>query len=177
MFPVDSEKEQPAEVKPEPVPKFSKPLDTKGHEDMNVEKIRELIFLLDETSLAELEIEGPEFRINLRKSGSESRSGVSPHKHRIREKQKANEERYPPEDLIEVTAPMVGTFYRSPSPDAPPFVEEGSYVEAGQTLCIVEAMKLMNEIKSEFRGKLVEILVDNGQPVEYGQIMFLIVKE
>jgi len=177
MFPVEPVKEEPAELKSKPVPKYTKPIDTKGQEDMNVEKIRELVYLLDETSLAELEIEGPEFRINLRKSNSESGAAVSPHKHRIREKKKVTEEIYPPEDLIEVSAPMVGTFYRSPSPDAPPFVEEGSYVEAGQTLCIVEAMKLMNEIKSEFRGKVVEILVDNGQSVEYGQIMFLIVKE
>jgi acetyl-CoA carboxylase biotin carboxyl carrier protein len=69
---------------------------------------------------------------------------------------------------------MVGVFYRAPSPGADPYVEVGSFVEKGQTLCIIEAMKLMNEIESEYRGQVVEILVENGQPVEYGQPLFLI---
>jgi oxaloacetate decarboxylase alpha subunit len=69
---------------------------------------------------------------------------------------------------------MVGTFYRAPAPDAEPFVEIGQIVETGQTLCIIEAMKLMNEIEAEFSGEIVDILVENGQPVEYGQPLFLI---
>ena len=77
-------------------------------------------------------------------------------------------------NLIEVAAPMVGTFYRSPAPDSPSFVEVGSRVKEGQTLCIIEAMKLMNEIEAECPGEVVEILVENGQPVEYGQVLFLI---
>ena len=68
-----------------------------------------------------------------------------------------------------VRAPMVGTFYRAPAPDAPPYVEVGQVVEPGQTLCIIEAMKLMNEIEAEVRGRVTAILVENGQPVEYGQ--------
>ena len=75
-----------------------------------------------------------------------------------------------------VTSPFVGTFYRSPAPDQPSFVEVGSVVRKGQTLCIVEAMKLMNEIESEFSGKITEILVENGQPVEFGQPLFRIEK-
>ncbi|MBI2190531.1 MAG: acetyl-CoA carboxylase biotin carboxyl carrier protein [Planctomycetes bacterium] len=75
---------------------------------------------------------------------------------------------------VEVPSPLVGTFYRSPSPDAQPFVEVGDTVEVDGVLCIVEAMKVMNEIKSEVEGKIVEILVENGQPVEYGQVLFLI---
>jgi acetyl-CoA carboxylase biotin carboxyl carrier protein len=67
---------------------------------------------------------------------------------------------------------MVGTFYRAPSPEAAPFVEIGQTVEVGQVVCIVEAMKLMNEIKSEVRGKIVEICVDNAEPVEFGQVLF-----
>lgn len=80
------------------------------------------------------------------------------------------------ENTIEVHSPMVGTFYRSPSPDADPYVEIGQFVSVGQTLCIVEAMKLMNEIESEVSGTIVKILVDNAQPVEYNQVLFLIQK-
>ena len=75
-----------------------------------------------------------------------------------------------------IKAPMVGTFYRSPAPDAAPFVELGQVVKVGQSVCIIEAMKLMNEIESEFEGKIVEILVENGQPVEYGQALFAVEK-
>ena len=73
-----------------------------------------------------------------------------------------------------VKSPMVGTFYRSSSPDSAPFVEVGDTVKVGDTLCIVEAMKLLNEIESEFAGTIKEILVDNGQPVEYGEPLFII---
>ena len=73
------------------------------------------------------------------------------------------------EGTVVVRAPMVGTFYRAPAPDAPPFVEVGQVVQPGQTLCIIEAMKLMNEIEAEVRGRVSAILVENGQPVEYGQ--------
>ena len=78
------------------------------------------------------------------------------------------------EDLAAITSPMVGTFYRAPAPDADPYVEVGDMVEVGQTVCIVEAMKLMNEIESERRGRVVKILVENAQPVEFGQKLFLI---
>jgi acetyl-CoA carboxylase biotin carboxyl carrier protein len=76
--------------------------------------------------------------------------------------------------FVTVTSPIVGTFYRSPSPDADPYVEEGDTVRKGQVLCIVEAMKLMNEIESEVDGRLVKVLVENTKPVEYGQALFLI---
>src|SRR5712691_9131292 len=79
-----------------------------------------------------------------------------------------------PENIVLVTSPIVGTFYRTPAPDAPPFVEVGTRVRKGQVLCIVEAMKLMNEIESESEGEIVEILVANGQPVEYGEVLFKI---
>ena len=74
-------------------------------------------------------------------------------------------------DLIDVTAPMVGTFYRAPSPDDPPFVEVGTRIGVGQTICILEAMKLMNELESEATGEVIEILVENGTPVEFGQVL------
>ena len=75
-------------------------------------------------------------------------------------------------DLLEVKSPMVGTFYRAPAPEAPPYVEVGSYVTKGQTLCILEAMKLMNELESEVEGVVREVLVDNTEPVEFGQVLF-----
>jgi acetyl-CoA carboxylase biotin carboxyl carrier protein len=76
--------------------------------------------------------------------------------------------------LITIEAPMVGTFYRAPAPDAEPYVKEGDVIKAGQTVCIVEAMKLMNEVESSVAGRVVKILVENSQPVEYGQPLFLI---
>ena len=75
---------------------------------------------------------------------------------------------------LAITSPMVGTFYRAPAPDADPYIEVGDPVSVGQTVCIVEAMKLMNEIESEVKGRVVKILVENAQPVEYGQKLFLI---
>lgn len=74
-------------------------------------------------------------------------------------------------DLLDVTAPMVGTFYRAPAPGEDPFVEVGTRINVGQTVCILEAMKLMNELESEVSGEIVEILVDNGTPVEFGQVL------
>jgi len=80
----------------------------------------------------------------------------------------------PGKDLIEVRSPIVGTFYRAPSPNADPYVQVGQQVSKGNVLCIIEAMKLMNEIECEFEGKVVKMMVDNGQPVEYNQVLFLI---
>src|SRR5919109_2874489 len=80
----------------------------------------------------------------------------------------------PKSELIDVTSPMVGTFYRAPAPDAPPYVEVGSTVSKGQTLCILEAMKLMNELPCEIDGVVREILVEDADPVEYGQVLFRI---
>lgn len=78
------------------------------------------------------------------------------------------------EQLVPITAPMVGTFYRASKPDASPFVAEGDLVEPGQAVCIIEAMKLFNEIQSEVRGRVAKILVDNASPVEYGQLLMLV---
>ncbi|HHV76430.1 MAG TPA: acetyl-CoA carboxylase biotin carboxyl carrier protein [Syntrophothermus lipocalidus] len=167
----------------QPTRKAQKRVTGKGGQDMDIDEIRELMLLFDDTSIAELELEGPEYKLTLRKS---SRSASSPAREPISEgetrdrepvKTPRYEELEPEEDLVAVVSPMVGTFYRAPAPDAPPFVEIGDRVEPGQTLCIVEAMKLMNEIKSEVKGRVVDILVDNAHPVEYGQTMFLIAKE
>ena len=79
-------------------------------------------------------------------------------------------------DLLDITSPMVGTFYRASAPGEDPFVEIGSSISIGQTICILEAMKLMNEIESEFNGEVVEVLVDNGTPVEFGQVLMRVKK-
>lgn len=84
----------------------------------------------------------------------------------------AGEEEEADSGLVEITSPMVGTFYRAPAPEAPPYVEVGSRVTSGQTLCILEAMKLMNELESEVEGVVREVLVENAEPVEYGQVLF-----
>jgi acetyl-CoA carboxylase biotin carboxyl carrier protein len=78
----------------------------------------------------------------------------------------------PSSNIVEVVAPMVGTFYRAPAPDAPPYAEKGKRVSKGDTLCIIEAMKLMNELECEVEGTIVEVLVENGQPIEFGQVLF-----
>jgi biotin carboxyl carrier protein len=79
-----------------------------------------------------------------------------------------------PTDLVTIEAPMVGTFYRASAPDAAPYVSEGDAIKEGQVLCIIEAMKLMNEIEAKAAGRIERILVENGQPVEYGQALFLV---
>lgn len=79
--------------------------------------------------------------------------------------------------LVAITSPMVGTFYRSPSPESPPFVSEGDVAQSGKVVCIIEAMKLFNEIEAEISGKVVKILAENGKPVEYGQKLMLIKKD
>ena len=90
------------------------------------------------------------------------------------EKKEKKEEKKEEKKYHVIKSPLVGTFYRAPSPGAPPFVEEGDIVSKGQVLCIIEALKVMNEIESDIDGKVVKILVENGQPVEYGQELFYI---
>lgn len=144
-------------------------------------QIQELIDLLKRNHLTELEIERAGIRIRVRHeigiktvSASVSEAGQA-------SAPAAIPQAVPASDLLEVaaghitiTSPIVGTFYRSPSPDADPYVEEGDYVKKGQVLCIVEAMKLMNEIESEVDGRITKILVESTKPVEYGQALFLI---
>ena len=149
---------------------------------MNLKEIKEMINLMNENNLVELEIEKDDMRVRLKKttSGFEGLNGPI----MIEREKVPNAQRLPEQTLqapapvasntIEIKAPMVGTFYRAPAPEAPPFVEIGQVIEPGQVICIIEAMKLMNEIKSEIKGKVVEILVENAEPVEYGQTMFII---
>jgi acetyl-CoA carboxylase biotin carboxyl carrier protein len=148
---------------------------------MNIKEIKEMINLMNENGLVELEIEKDGMRIRLKKtvSGTEGFSGpIVVERERVSETLHKKETPLIPEKIqvetVEIKAPMVGTFYRAPSPEAPPYVEVDQIIEPGQVICIIEAMKLMNEIKSEIKGKILEILVDNAEPVEFGQPMFLI---
>jgi len=149
---------------------------------VNLKEIKEMINLMNDNNLTEFEVEKEGLRIKLKKSTGQNTEGmVNPiviEKERVAEASKARETQIQQEkaasNAVEIKAPMVGTFYRAPSPEAPPYVEVGQVIEPGQVICIIEAMKLMNEIKSEIKGKIVEILVDNAEPVEFGQPMFLI---
>ncbi|MFH0771557.1 MAG: acetyl-CoA carboxylase biotin carboxyl carrier protein [Candidatus Omnitrophota bacterium] len=145
---------------------------------MNVKELKDMISLMNENGLVELEIEKEGLRIKIKK-GVSGASEVFQERY-IAQPSAASADVLPKEantkisKYIEVKAPMVGTFYRSLAPDAPSFVEIGHDIEPGQVLCIIEAMKLMNEIKSEVKGKIVEILAENAQPIEFGQALFLV---
>lgn len=157
----------------------------KGGKKMNLSELKELIKILNETDISEISLESDGTKISIKKGApctisatTEGEVNVTPDTSKAEDALKEKKEEKKPEIDMEgvekVTAPMVGTFYRAPAPDAEPFVEIGQIVETGQTLCIIEAMKLMNEIEAEFSGEIVDILVENGQPVEYGQPLFLI---
>ena len=143
---------------------------------MNLEEISELVMLLEKTSLTELKVQTEDFKLTLRKGSGHKETASIP--------EPASENRKPVgvpsaaitpyQDLVSVNSPMVGTYYQAPSPGSEPFVRAGDLVSKGQTLCIVEAMKLMNDIKSEYDGTIVEVAVENGQAVEYNQVLFWI---
>ena|SRR5208283_1296360 len=153
---------------------------------MNLKEIKELIEMLKGTDISELEVERSGVKVRIRKGGDVTfhpgishiehahTTGIAPARAEmptpmvekpVAEPAAANQ--------VMVTSPIVGTFYRSPSPDKQAYVQVGDMVKKGQVLCIVEAMKLMNEIESELSGKIIQILVENSQPVEYGQDLFV----
>ena len=144
---------------------------------IDFKEIEKIINLVEERKLSEFELEIEGFKIKIVKNVS----GTIPVSMKeeilsVPAEQKASQE---PSETAEnniyyVKAPMVGTFYRAPDPSSPPYVEEGDKVEKSQVLCIIEAMKLMNEIESEVEGVVEKIFVENGQPVEYGQKLFAI---
>ena len=146
---------------------------------MDLELVKKIIKIAEEADISGLAVEQAGFRVEVKREKHviaavpqqnivhQSAPSSSP------SKPKQEEE----EGVTAITAPMVGTFYRSPSPDSSPYVEVGDRVEPGKTVCIIEAMKLFNEIESEIRGEVMKALVENGQPVEYGQKLFLIRKE
>ena len=136
---------------------------------MDLRKIKKLIEMLQESDLNEIEVkEGEEsVRINRKKGDVEiPQQIVAP---QVQSKEIVENVDEPEENLSFIQSPMVGTFYRSPAPGKPPFVEIGLRVKKGDTICIIEAMKMMNQVKSEFDGKIVDIKVENGQPVEFNE--------
>ncbi len=142
---------------------------------MDIQKIDQILNLIEKTSFVEVEVEQDGLRIRARK-GAASSSSLKVETKPAVEVQAASQS-VPDEKndkRIMSRSPLVGTFYRAPSPNASPFVEVGDLVKKGQVLCIVEAMKLMNEVESEIEGKVVSIYVENAQPVEYGEPLFLI---
>ena len=148
---------------------------------MNLSEIKELIKMLDETDICELHLESAGVKVSIKKAGAGTDVSAGPFREAKLEKVEAETVGTPrntltAENIVPIVAPMVGTFYRSPSPEAASFVEAGQMVTAGQTVCIIEAMKLMNEIEAEISGRIVDVLVENGQPVEYGQTLFLLEK-
>ena len=146
---------------------------------MNLKEIKEVIQLMNENGLSEIEIEKDGLKVRLRKGvGGAIESYVvsapqAPAAH-APVSSAVPVQTPPAAGRNAIKSPMVGTFYASPAPDAAAFIQTGSTVEVGQVICIIEAMKLMNEIKAEVRGKVTEILVHNGDPVEFGQPLFVI---
>jgi acetyl-CoA carboxylase biotin carboxyl carrier protein len=149
---------------------------------MDLRKLKKLIDLVQESGIAELEITEGEEKVKIVKGGavSVSQAPLAPVQPPPAQPPAVAAPATPvakPEAGQEghvLKAPMVGTFYRSPSPDAKAFIEVGQSIKEGQTICIIEAMKLMNEIESDASGVVKAILVENGQPVEYGQPLFII---
>ncbi len=171
-------KKPPARSRPKTAngPQTSSP----GHESVldSRKEIQGLVELLNETNLVELEVERAGIRIRVRRE-SAAQPVVGERRRAQGTSQPVPEPPQPApagdrNGLVAINSPIVGTFYRSPSPDADPYVEEGDLVKKGQVLCLVEAMKLMNEIESEIDGRVVKILVESTKPVEYGQPLILI---
>jgi acetyl-CoA carboxylase biotin carboxyl carrier protein len=141
-------------------------------------KIRELVAIMRDEDLAEIEVRRWFTTVRVRRPGQDGMA-YADQAPRLAEvpapsEPKPEVEAKPLKNLIPIKSPMVGTFYRAPAPDADNYVEVQSSVTVGQTVCIVEAMKLMNEIESEVEGRIARILVENAQPVEYGQTLFLV---
>lgn len=146
---------------------------------MRISVIKKLIDLIEKENVEEIEIRrfGTSIRIRKNSRGTvrieEPRMvEINPKKEMVEKVPQKKEKSH--EGLVAIKAPMVGTFYRAPAPDAPPYVEVGDKVKPGQVVCIIEAMKIMNEIESEVRGTIVDILVKNEDPVEFNQELFLI---
>ncbi len=150
------------------------------------QELHKLLAVLADSDIQEFRLEGEDFRLEIKRNLPSSASSTCVSQERLEESspvvpslrvEPTTPSNPPPAvpaaraDLIEITAPMVGTFYRAPAPGEPSFVEVGSRIGVGQTVCILEAMKLMNELESEVSGEIIEIIVENGTPVEFGQVL------
>ncbi len=149
---------------------------------IDFDQVREVIRIAEELGLAELEVETSTLKVRVKRAGAEVTQTGAHHPGAAATGQtgtvplgSAGITAAATADHFEaIVAPMVGTFYRAPSPDTPPFVKEGDLVEANQVVCIIEAMKLFNEIQAEKRGRIARVLVENASPVEFGQQLFLV---
>jgi len=143
---------------------------------MNLKEIKELINLMNEHNLGEIEVEKDGLKVRLKKQAGGQIETITEHVVHApaARKELSSKPAGKFRETVEIKAPMVGTFYAAPSPDTKPFVEIGSKIQTGDVVCIIEAMKLMNEIKSEVKGKIVEVLIENGSPIEFGQVLFLV---
>jgi len=142
---------------------------------MNFRDVKELIDLIHDTDVVEVEIERAGTRIRVRRGGGgvpQPAAAAPPPAAAEAPPPAPAAEPSPPENVVVVTAPLVGRFYRAPAPEAPPYVEVGDRVKKGQVLCIIEAMKLMNEIEAEHAGVVRAILAEGGRPVEFGEPLF-----
>jgi len=142
---------------------------------MDIRKIKKLIEMLQDSDLTEIEIQEGEESVRIVRGSAQpfevKTTSISPASVNVLSE---NNEVVANESGSPIKSPIVGTFYRKPAPDKPPFVEIGSHVNAGDVVCIVEAMKMMNEIKSEFTGKVSAINIDDGEPVEFDQSLIVI---
>jgi acetyl-CoA carboxylase biotin carboxyl carrier protein len=155
---------------------------------MDIKELKSLIKMVTETDIAEFELESENTKMRLKRFGADMvayqpapqvvHTIPSVPVTAVHAPQAAaattSAEAEAPEKGNQVTSPIVGTFYRAPAPDAPPYVEVGQVIEKGQVFCIVEAMKLMNEIEAEYRCKIIKICKENAQPVEFGDTLFLV---
>jgi len=158
---------------------------------MDLDDIRSILDLVKEHDLAEFELEVDSLKIKVRKSGGShvihapalppyaplpavAMAGGAPAPRPVESKADVGAGLEADADLAMVTSPIVGTFYRAPEPGAPPFVEQGARVKKGQVLCIIEAMKLMNEIECDHDGEIAAVYAENAQPVQYGERLFAI---
>jgi acetyl-CoA carboxylase biotin carboxyl carrier protein len=158
---------------------------------MDLDDIRRILDLVKEHDLSELDLEVDSLKIKVRKSGGShviqapalppygplpalAMAGTGPAPRPVEPRAEAAAPAAVDADLAMVTSPIVGTFYRAPEPGAPPFVEKGARVKKGQVLCIIEAMKLMNEIECDHEGEVVAVYAENGQPVQYGERLFAV---
>ncbi len=160
---------------------------------MKTKEIIDLIDFIAKSEINEVNIETSEFKVFVKKkpdiqiAATESHpispvishvsghaAGSAPQEAKPKETQAPDSKKEKDDKLVEIRSPMIGTYYHSPNPDSPPFVQVGDKVKQGQTVCIIEAMKLFNEIESEVSGTIVKVLVENSSPVEYDQPLFLI---
>lgn len=147
---------------------------------MNLRFVKRLIKLIEESDVEEIEIKRFGRSIRIRKGSTKVNKVCSSIKNpveELQEEEKRIEEEIERDDVLAIKAPMVGIFYRAPAPDAPPYVEIGDSVVPGQIVCIVEAMKVMNEMESDVKGTIVDILVKSDDPVEFNQKLFLVKPE